>query len=147
MTPETLEHMAQAAEALANAAGRMGAEEEEEPDHHQARARQQNQGSGRGDEDEKKLPPGEKAVRRAVDLCTSIDKKRAGFFYYMRALYPSVPPGKNDGTTWSRDARATRDRVCFHCEADEIAGLADDEDARKKFEELEHAFERHERLR
>ncbi len=131
--------MSQAAEALASAAEKLDSKEETDdrprlplPD----------------DEDEiDREPIGIRTVRRAVELCTSVDKKRAGFFYYMRAMYPDVPPAQKDDGKWSRDAKATRDRVCFHCETSGISGLADDVDARKKFEELEHAFERHERLR
>lgn len=131
--------MSQAAQALASAAERLDGKEEEDD-----RPRLPLPSD---EEDSEREPIGVRTVRRAVDLCTSVDKKRAGFFYYMRAMYPNVPSAENDGGKWSRDAKATRDRVCFHCETLGISGLADDVEARKKFEELEHAFERHERLR
>jgi hypothetical protein len=131
--------MSQAAQALASAAERLDGKEEEDD-----RPRLPLPSD---EEDSEREPIGVRTVRRAVDLCTSVDKKRAGFFYYMRAMYPNVPSAENDGGKWSRDAKATRDRVCFHCETHGISGLADDVEARRKFEELEHAFERHERLR
>ena len=101
------------------------------------------QGDG-GDDDE---PVGVKTVKRATELCKAVDKKRAGFFYYMRALYPDAPRAKDDGGEWSRDAQATGDRVCLHCETNGLNTLADSKDARRKFEELEREFERHEWLR
>ena len=93
------------------------------------------------------LDPGVKAVRRATDLCKAIDKQRAGFFYFMRSRYPDAPKMPGEEGNWSRDAKSTRDRVCMHCEATQLADLAQDQEARKKFEELENEFERHERLR
>lgn len=134
--------MSQAAEALATAAQKIGTQQVEEEGHSRPRFPLLGQ-----DEDEDQETVGVRTVKRAVDLCTSVDKKRAGFFYYMRALYPTVPTAENDGAAWSRDAKATRDRVCFHCEMKGIAVLADDPEARKRFQELEHAFEKHERLR
>ncbi len=110
-----------------------------------------------GDEDEDMpteptQPPdpseiGVRTVRRAVDLCKSVDQQRAGFFYFMRTLYPNVPSldGESDG--WSRDSKATRDRVCFHCEMNALDHLADDEQARSLFEALENDFEKSERYR
>ncbi len=87
-------------------------------------------------------------VRRAVDLCKAIDKQRAAFFYYMLSKYPSVPalPPEKDGQ-WSRDAKATRDRVCFHCKTDALDGIAGDGTAERKFLDLENDFERHDRMR
>ena|GEM_PF-462077 len=93
------------------------------------------------------LDPGVKAVRRATDLCQAIDKQRAGFYYFMRSRYPEAPKLPGEGGNWSRDAKTTRDRVCLHCEATKLGDLAENHDARKKFEELETEFERHERLR
>ncbi len=91
--------------------------------------------------------PGVKAVRRATDLCKAIDKQRAGFFYFMRSRYPQAPKLPGEPGDWRRDAKSTRDRVCVHCATTELDGLASDEEARRKFEELENEFERHERLR
>ncbi len=93
------------------------------------------------------LDPGVKAVRRATDLCKAIDKQRAGFYYFMRSRYPQAPKLAPEKGEWSRDAKSTRDRVCLHCEAENLEGLAQDSEARRKFEELENEFERHERLR
>jgi hypothetical protein len=93
------------------------------------------------------LDPGVKAVRRATDLCKAIDKQRAGFFYFMRSRYSDAPKMPGEEGNWSRDAKSTRDRVCLHCEATQLADLAQDQEARKKFEELDNEFERHERLR
>lgn len=93
------------------------------------------------------LDPGVKAVRRATDLCKAIDKQRAGFYYFMRSRYPQAPKLPPEDGQWSRDAKSTRDRVCLHCEAENLTKLAEDPDARRKFEELENEFERHERLR
>lgn len=139
--------MSQAAEALASVAERIGGHPTDEDDgHHHQRSRYQLPRDDE-DEDDEKEPVGVRTVKRAVELCTAVDKKRAGFFYYMRALYPTVPVAENDGGDWSRDAKVTRDRVCFHCDTLGIMGLADDSEARKRFEELERAFEKHERLR
>lgn len=91
--------------------------------------------------------PGIKAVRRALDLCKAIDKQRAGFYYFMRSRYPEAPKLPGEDGDWSRDAKTTRDRVCLHCEAEQLDDLAQDQEARKKFEDLETEFERHERLR
>lgn len=93
------------------------------------------------------LDPGVKAVRRATDLCKAIDKQRAGFYYFMRSRYPQAPKLAPEQGEWSRDAKSTRDRVCLHCEAENLERLAQDPEARRKFEELENEFERHERLR
>lgn len=93
------------------------------------------------------VDPGVRAVRRATDLCKAIDKQRAGFYYFMRSRYPQAPKLAPESGEWSRDAKSTRDRVCLHCEADNLAKLAQDPEARRKFEELENEFERHERLR
>lgn len=131
------DQMGQAAEALAAVAERMEKEEDDHRPHHRPLP---------GDEDDGESP-GIKTVRRAVDLCRAIDKQRAGFFYFMRALYPEAPTSSGEGEDWSRDAKATRDRVCLHCETPALGALADDTDARKKFEELENNFERTERLR
>lgn len=131
------EQMSQAAEALAAVADLMDKEEEDD--------RPKTPPSGTGDDEG--MSPGERAVVRATDLCKAVDKQRAGFFYFMRAMYPSVPPiDPNDGT-WSRDARATLARLCHHCDTDTLPSLAEDEELRRKFEELETEFERHERLR
>tara|TARA_R110000787_G_scaffold23762_3_gene67621 strand:+ start:16543 stop:17592 length:1050 start_codon:yes stop_codon:yes gene_type:complete len=135
------EQMGQAAEALAAVADRMDKEDEDD------RPKTPHTGSGRGDSDGEEMSLGERAVVRATDLCKAVDKQRAGFFYFMRAMYPSVPPiDPNDGS-WSRDARATLARLCHHCETNTLPSLAEDEDLRRKFEELETEFERHERLR
>jgi hypothetical protein len=96
---------------------------------------------------EDNLDPGIKAVRRAFDLCKAIDKQRAGFYYFMRSRYPEAPKLPGEDGDWSRDAKTTRDRVCLHCDATKLNDLAQDDEARKKFEELENEFERHERLR
>lgn len=93
------------------------------------------------------LTAGQHAVVRAVDLCKSIDYKRAGFFYFMMSRYPSVPNLPPESGNWSRDAKVTRDRVCHHCDLDALETLADDKTARQKFEALENEFERSERLR
>jgi len=98
-------------------------------------------------DDDPDAEPGVKAVRRATELCKAIDKQRAGFFYFMRSRYPQVPKLPGEPGEWSRDAKSTRDRVCVHCETTELHDLAQDEEARRKFEELENEFERHERLR
>jgi hypothetical protein len=104
-------------------------------------------GNGGGDGDDSDATPGVRAVRRATDLCRAIDKQRAGFFYFMRSRYPEAPKLPGGGSDWSRDAKSTRDRVCLHCESGGLDDLAMDEEARRKFEELETEFERHERLR
>lgn len=93
------------------------------------------------------VDPGVRAVRRATDLCKAIDKQRAGFYYFMRSRYPQAPKLAPEAGEWSRDAKSTRDRVCLHCEAENLSKLAQDPEARRKFEELENEFERHERLR
>lgn len=98
-------------------------------------------------DDDPNATPGVKAVRRATDLCKAIDKQRAGFFYFMRSRYPQAPKLPGEPGEWSRDAKSTRDRVCIHCETTELHGLAQNDEARRKFEELETEFERHERLR
>lgn len=98
-------------------------------------------------DDDDQTDPGVKAVRRATDLCKAIDKQRAGFYYFMRSRYPQAPKLPPEDGQWSRDAKSTRDRVCLHCEAENLARLANDPDARRKFEELETEFERHERMR
>lgn len=128
--------MGQAAEALAAVAERLDDQVEEEPQFPTIPID--------GDDD---LDPGVKAVRRATDLCKAIDKQRAGFYYFMRSRYPQAPKLTPEKGEWSRDAKSTRDRVCLHCEADNLGELAQDPEARRKFEELENEFERHERLR
>lgn len=100
--------------------------------------------------DEDAPPPltaGQKAVVRAVDLCKSIDHKRAGFFYFMMSRYPSVPNLPPEPGNWSRDAKVTRDRVCHHCDLNALDNIAEDKSARQRFEALEKEFERSERLR
>lgn len=131
------DQMGHAAEALAAVAERMEREDDDHRPHHRSPPTDEDDGES----------PGIKTVRRAVDLCRAIDKQRAGFFYFMRALYPEAPMSSGEGEDWSRDAKATRDRVCLHCETPALGALADDTDARKKFEELENNFERTERLR
>ena len=131
------EQMSHAAEALAAVADRMDKEDDDD----RPKAPPTNSGDGNG------MSPGERAVVRATDLCKAVDKQRAGFFYFMRAMYPSVPPIEPNDGSWSRDARATLARLCHHCETDTLPRLAEDEDLRRKFEELETEFERHERLR
>lgn len=98
-------------------------------------------------EDQEAEEPGVVVVRRAFDLCKAIDKQRAGFFYFMRSRYPEAPKLAGEGGDWSRDAKSTRDRVCLHCDTPALVDLAEDADARRRFEELENEFERHERLR
>lgn len=129
--------MGQAAEALAAVAERL--EDQAEDDQPQFPTIP-------ADADEN-VDPGVRAVRRATDLCKAIDKQRAGFYYFMRSRYPQAPKLAPETGEWSRDAKSTRDRVCLHCEADNLAKLAQDPEARRKFEELENEFERHERLR
>lgn len=129
--------MGQAAEALAAVAERL--EDQAEDDQPQFPTIPM-------DADEN-VDPGVRAVRRATDLCKAIDKQRAGFYYFMRSRYPQAPKLAPESGEWSRDAKSTRDRVCLHCEADNLAKLAQDPEARRKFEELENEFERHERLR
>ncbi|WNK01322.1 hypothetical protein L2D14_07795 [Thalassospiraceae bacterium LMO-JJ14] len=128
--------MGQAAEALAAVAERLDDQEDNGPQFP----------TMPGDADDN-VDPGIRAVRRAVDLCKAIDKQRAGFYYFMRSRYPEAPKVPGEEGNWSRDAKSTRDRVCLHCEATELDDLAQDHEARKKFEELETEFERHERLR
>lgn len=129
--------MGQAAEALAAVAERL--DDQIEDDSPQFPAAPSDADDG--------LDPGVKAVRRATDLCKAIDKQRAGFYYFMRSRYPEAPKLPGEEGNWSRDAKTTRDRVCLHCEATQLADLAQDQEARKKFEDLETEFERHERLR
>jgi len=129
--------MGQAAEALAAVAERLDEHVEDDSPQFPMPPR---------DADEN-LDPGVKAVRRATDLCQAIDKQRAGFYYFMRSRYPEAPKLPSEEGNWSRDAKTTRDRVCLHCEATKLGDLAENHDARKKFEELESEFERHERLR
>lgn len=131
------DQMGQAAEALAAVAERMEKEEDAHRPHHRSQPSDEDNGES----------PGIRSVRRAVELCRAIDKQRTGFFYFMRALYPEAPTSAAEGENWSRDATATRDRVCLHCETTALGDLADNTDARKKFEELENNFERTERLR
>ncbi len=87
-------------------------------------------------------------VRRAADLCRAVDKQRAAFFYYMMSRYPKVPPlpAEKEGS-WSRDAQATRDRVCFHCDTHGLDPIVNDDKAAERFCELENDFERHDRMR
>lgn len=130
--------MGDAAEALAAVADRLGPDDTDDVDDpvHMEDAI---------DDDPSEVGP--RAVRRAVDLCKAVDNQRAGFFYFMRTLHPNAPALPTGDGDWSRDSRATRDRVCFHCETVALEGLADDTDARKRFEALEHEFERAERFR
>lgn len=88
-------------------------------------------------------------VERAVTLCKEVDHQRAGFFYYMKARYPTTPelPPEIGQGTWSRDADATRQRVCFHCETQALAELGIDPRAETRFEDLEADYERAERSR
>ena len=65
----------------------------------------------------------------------------------MRSHYPKAPKLGKEGGEWSRDAKSTRDCVCLHCDTPALVDLAEDIDARRRFEELENEFERHERLR
>ncbi len=134
------DQMGQAAEALAAVAERLDMEDKGQDDQpHYPRPPM-------FDDDEAE-EPGIAVVRRAFDLCKAIDKQRAGFFYFMRSRYPEAPKLPGEGGEWSRDAKSTRDRVCLHCETSTLTGLAEDIEARKRFEELENEFERHERLR
>ncbi len=129
--------MGQAAEALAAVAERLDDQIEEDSPQFPTAPSDADDG----------MDPGVKAVRRATDLCKAIDKQRAGFYYFMRSRYPEAPKLPAEEGNWSRDAKTTRDRVCLHCEASQLADLAQDQEARKKFEDLETEFERHERLR
>ncbi|MEX0693905.1 MAG: hypothetical protein WD075_05645 [Rhodospirillales bacterium] len=129
--------MSQAAEALAAVAERMDDHVEDD----------RPQFPTMPGDDDPDAAPGVRAVRRATDLCKAIDKQRAGFFYFMRSRYPEAPKMPGGESDWSRDAKSTRDRVCLHCESGGLDELAMDEEARRKFEELETEFERHERLR
>lgn len=137
--------MSQAAEALAAVAERM--DDHIDDDRPQFPTMPSGGWGGGGDGDDPDAAPGIRAVRRATDLCRAIDKQRAGFFYFMRSRYPEAPKMPGGGSDWSRDAKSTRDRVCLHCESGGLDDLAMDEEARRKFEELETEFERHERLR
>lgn len=128
--------MGLAAEALAAVAERLDDHEDDGPQFPTAPSDMDNN-----------VDPGVRAVRRAIDLCKAIDKQRAGFYYFMRSRYPEAPKVPGEEESWSRDAKTTRDRVCLHCEATGLDDLAQDQEARKKFEELETEFERHERLR
>lgn len=88
-------------------------------------------------------------VERAVTLCKEVDHQRAGFFYYMKTRYPTVPelPPEIGQGAWSRDAHATRNRVCLHCETQALAELGLDPRAETRFEDLEADYERAERNR
>jgi len=130
------DQMGQAAEALAAVAERMDKDDDDQPKFPPSMF-----------EDEETAEPGVVVVRRAFDLCKAIDKQRAGFFYFMRSRYPKAPKLPEEGGEWSRDAKSTRDRVCLHCDTPTLVDLADDTEARRRFEELENEFERHERLR
>ncbi len=132
------ERMGHAAEALAAVADRIGPDDEGEVEENEELEAEL-------DDDPSQV--GARTVRRAIDLCRAVDNQRAGFFYFMRTMYPNVPKLPADGDDWSRDSKATRDRVCFHCEMNALDSLADDNEARKRFEELEHDFERTERFR
>lgn len=130
------DQMGQAAEALAAVAERMDKEDDDQPKFPPSMF-----------EVQEAEEPGVVVVRRAFDLCKAIDKQRAGFFYFMRSRYPKAPKLPEEGGEWSRDAKSTRDRVCLHCDTPALVNLADDTEARRRFEELENEFERHERLR
>ena len=65
----------------------------------------------------------------------------------MRSRYPKAQSSPKKGGEWSRNAKSTRDRVCLHCDTPALVDLAEDIDARRRFEELKNEFERHERLR
>lgn len=138
--------MSQAAEALAAVAERMDDHIDDDRPQFPTMPSGDWGGSG-GDGDDPDATPGIRAVKRATDLCRAIDKQRAGFFYFMRSRYPEAPKMPGGGSDWSRDAKSTRDRVCLHCESGGLDDLAMNEEARRKFEELETEFERHERLR
>ena len=130
------DQMGQAAEALAAVAKRLDKDDDDLPKFPSSMF-----------EDDETEEPGVVVVRRAFDLCKAIDKQRAGFFYFMGCRYPKAPKLGEEGGECSRDAKSTRDRVCLHCDTPALVDLAEDVDARRRFEELENEFERHERLR
>lgn len=86
-------------------------------------------------------------VERATMLCQEVDHQRAGFFYYMKTRYPTVPELPSEAGQWSRDSNATRHRVCFHCRTTALAELGLDAKAEGRFEDLEADYERAERSR
>lgn len=86
-------------------------------------------------------------VERATMLCQEVDHQRAGFFYYMKTRYPTVPELPSEAGQWSRDSNATRHRVCFHCQTTALAELGLDAKAEGRFEDLEADYERAERSR
>lgn len=106
-------------------------------------------GGGGGDGGNSDDPEGKpEVVIRATKLCQKVDNYEAGFFYFMKNQYPDVPhlPPEPEGN-WSPDSKATRDRLCHHCEAGGLDDLGSVEAAAAKFDALEEQFERAERHR
>jgi hypothetical protein len=106
---------------------------------------QDREGRGGGDGDGADDKDG--VVERATMLCQEVDHQRAGFFYYMKTRYPTVPELPSEAGQWSRDSNVTRHRVCFHCQTTALAELGLDSKAERRFEDLEADYERTERSR
>ena len=94
-------------------------------------------------EDEEKE---DELVRRAKDLCKTIDEHHAAFYYHLKGLYRKVAPLRVTGD-WSRDAKDCHDRLCHALGIGSVEELADNQAARGKFLTLEAAFQDSERPR